>query len=104
VQIEIVGNDNQKYMLQKDDPGWSLWKWRGGGLIRSGVNKGKPSECKWRSMGLYPNDIEYALKLVLSDHTGDVTALMDFRTAMKYLKEYTASVTCKVKEIEELVE
>lgn len=60
-----------KYRIQKDDPGYSLWKWRDEYVSERGANVGQMVAAGWRPMNRYPHNLRHALMLISEDYLTD---------------------------------
>lgn len=92
-----VGN----YQIRKMEVGWQIYKYSEGGIITRGKHKGIISPPSWRAMGLFPNDIEYGVKLIINEYMKDVDGDVDIKDFNKYLEpleHMIGRITCKIQD------
>jgi hypothetical protein len=99
VKFVIEGKTGGRYLLDKKQIGWELYKWREAVPLTKGKNVGKMSTEGYRTMGKYPHDMEHALKIVADDYMTETGGKFSFTEGLKAVKAFMESVKIKSLEV-----
>jgi len=88
VKFEIVGNKGGRYLLNKETPGWQLFKWKDAQIIQRGRGVGTMGKEGFRPMGLFPSTVQYAIQLVAEDYMTESNEKFEFKDGMRAMRAY----------------
>jgi len=103
--MRILFNEGDKpcYALQKDDPGWSLWRYKPERVVDKGQHKGNVIPAGYVTMNKYPHNIKHAIMIMVEDHMDGKVGDFELKAVMKDITGWLKELDVYAEGIEDLV-